>query len=307
MALPLHHLHGEKMACSKPLLAYKTPSGAITFHAVPNSNTIRLPCQQCWRCRLEYSRQWAVRILHESKMHLENDYITLTYAEEHLPENGILNYRHFQAFLRRTRKHLKPKKIRFYAAGEYGEKTQRPHFHAIIFGHSFTEKSPLGKSPSGFPLYRSAQLEKLWPWGHSSTGEVTFETAAYVARYVMKKINGDAQYEHYTRTNKETGEIYLATKEMSHMSLKPGIGKTWLDQNAADVYPEGKVITNGKEVNAPKYYDKKHAEKNKAVIDELKAQRQAEGRARWRDNTQRRLDVKEQIAIARTNLIRRKL
>lgn len=237
--------------------------------------------------------------MHEAQMHKENDFITLTYAPEHVPNPATLIYRHFQLFMRRTRKALKPKKIRFYMAGEYGEQNGRPHFHAIIFGHSFTGKSPLGKSAKGFTLWHSQQLAQLWPFGHVSTGEVNFDTAAYVARYVMKKVTGDLATEHYTKTDPGTGEIYLQQPELSRMSLRPGLGKNWLLKYANDVYPEGKIIANGQQANAPKYYDKLYEQMNPEVIENLKYEREKKGKENFDDNTDARLAVKEIVAKAK--------
>lgn len=247
-----------------------------------------------------------MRLLHEKQMHEDSDYITLTYAPEHLP-GPSLRYRDFQLFMRRTRKHLKPKKIRFYMAGEYGEEKQRPHFHAIIFGHTFAQKSPIGKSPAGFQLWRSAELNHLWPYGHGATGTVTFESCAYVARYLMKKITGDLAPQHYQVTDLETGEIIQRTPEFTRMSLKPGIGKTYLDKYKTDIYPEGQVVINGKLTNAPKYYDKLNERENPDMMEQLKYEREIKAKAHSTDNTNERLAVKEQVLKARSTIFKRKL
>jgi hypothetical protein len=135
--------------------------------------------------------------MHEAKMHPKNCFITLTYNNEHLPSDGSLNYEVFQLFMKRLRKKY-GKGIRFYMCGEYGDKLGRPHFHACLFGHDFADKKLWKTTDSKSKLYRSAELEKLWPYGFSSVGDVTFESAAYVARYIMKKVSGDASESHYT-------------------------------------------------------------------------------------------------------------
>lgn len=169
---------------------------------------LKVPCGQCVGCRLERSRQWAVRCVHESKLHAENCFITLTYDskkappldvenDQKLPSDISLYYRDFQLFMKRLRKRFPEKKIRFYMCGEYGENFGRPHFHACIFGHNFDDLVHW-QTRNKVPLYRSKTLEELWPYGYSSVGTVTFESAAYVARYIMKKVTGEAAELHYT-------------------------------------------------------------------------------------------------------------
>lgn len=194
------------MPCYKPLDAWRpdfsTGSKKLIFSYHPArcagpTPDLQVPCGQCVGCRLERSRQWAVRCVHESQLHKENCFITLTYASEHLPPDSSLHYRDFQLFMKRLRKKFTGKKIRFYMCGEYGENFGRPHFHACLFGHNFDDLK-LWKTQNNIPLYRSKILEELWPFGHSSVGSVTFESAAYVARYIMKKVTGEAAELHYT-------------------------------------------------------------------------------------------------------------
>lgn len=237
------------------------------FHERARHDCVRalfLSCGQCFGCRLERSRQWAIRCMHEAQMHDRNCYITLTYADEHLPAKRSLNYTHFQKFMKRLRKQQscwdvttgEPHAIRFYMCGEYGDEKTRPHFHACIFNHDFHDKT-IFKKRKNADLYKSALLEKLWPYGYSTVGAVTFESAAYVARYVMKKITGDQAEGHYRgAVDETTGEYEYREPEFNHMSLRPGLGAKWLEQYAADVYPHGLVVINGKEVTPPKYYDK---------------------------------------------------
>ena len=176
------------MPCFHPLQAWKTEDG-IKFYNPYKDNRhhkgIQIPCRQCTGCRSEYSRQWAMRILHESSLYTNNIFITLTYDAEHLPEYGTLVKKHFQDFMKRLRKKYNKKKIRYYQCGEYGEKFGRPHYHAIIFNHTFPDmKRVPGKHKD---LYTSEILKKIWKKGHVSIGTVNFETAAYVANYVQKK------------------------------------------------------------------------------------------------------------------------
>lgn len=201
------------MPCYKPLDAWRplnsTGSKKLVFSYHPARcgsvmPDLKVPCGRCVGCRLERSRQWAIRCVHEAQLHKNNCFITLTYDKAKLPERepGLppadisLHYPDFQKFMKRLRFKY-GEGIRFYMCGEYGEKLGRPHFHACIFGHDFSDKKVWKKTDSGSIIYRSAELEELWPYGFSSVGDVNFESAAYVARYIMKKISGEAAESHY--------------------------------------------------------------------------------------------------------------
>lgn len=296
------------MKCTRPLTAYKSDAG-VSFRETPNCIELKLPCGQCADCRLERSRQWAIRCLHEAKTHKTSCFITLTYDDEHLPEHANLQYRDFQLFLKRLRRARAPKKIRFYACGEYGETTERPHYHACIFGTNFPDKTYHCKTPQGETLWKSNELNKLWPHGHSLIGSVTFESAAYVARYIMKKITGQMAKEHYKRLNKETGEIYTKTPEFNKMSLKPAIGKTWLIKYWEDVFPNGTVISRGREVRSPRYYDKILKQLDPDLYEQLTTDRQEafHNKANYEDLTATRLQDHETVTTARIALLKRSI
>nr|QJB20072.1 MAG: replication initiator protein [Microvirus sp.] len=213
------------MACYKPIEAYRPSSSSskkLVFSYNPatcaSNVPILLPCGQCTGCKLQRSLSWAIRCVHESKLHAENCFITLTYDPKkvppaeagELPADTSLNYRHFQLFMKRLRKRFPEKNIRFYMCGEYGENFGRAHFHACIFGLDFPDKTKWKKGKGdNITLYRSKILEELWTYGFSSVGTVTFESAAYVARYITKKITGEAAESHYTfRRSYNRGDIY---------------------------------------------------------------------------------------------------
>lgn len=196
--------------------------------------SIDIPCGQCLECRLEYSRQWANRCVLEASEHDKNCFITLTYDDLHIPINNSVNSitgeitkvktlvkRDLQLFMKRLRKELDCYgiKIRYFACGEYGSKTQRPHYHIIIFGWKPNENDLhfLKQSPLGDNYFYSDMLEKLWPYGNNLVAECTWETCAYVARYVTKKVNIDNSF--YKDNNIE--------KEFITMSRRPGIGLNW--------------------------------------------------------------------------------
>ena len=188
-------------------------------------------------------------------MHKHNSFITLTFSPEALEQRDSpwsLNVRDFQTFMKRLRKKHN-KKIRFFHSGEYGEKNKRPHYHALLFGHDFPDRR-LFRERDGIKLYTSNELQELWPFGFSTIGELTFQSAAYTARYIMKKINGDSAESHYQTTD-QYGEIHNIIPEYCTMSRMPGIGHDWLKKYKTDVYPNDYVIVNGHEIKPPRYYD----------------------------------------------------
>lgn len=283
------------MPCYRPLLAWKTAQGEVVFvergHDVIAE--LSLPCGQCVGCRLERSRQWAMRCVHEAKMHEQNCFITLTYDDANCPHQ--LEYEHFQLFMRRLRKHFKNEGIRFFMCGEYGPQLQRPHFHACIFGLDFQDKYYWGTTGAKAKLYRSPTLEQLWPYGFSSIGEMNFASAAYTARYCMKKITGwNARYYYGGKT-----------PEFTHMSLKPGIGKSFLAKWKTDIYPNDYVIINGVKTKPAKYYDKQLKKIDEASYEEIKYEREKLGREQYQDNTPQRLKDKETVAKAKIATLKR--
>lgn len=289
------------MACFYPLNAFQLENGQIVFAERGKiRRSLVLPCGQCIGCRLERSRQWAMRCLHESKLHSQNSFITLTYADEH--HTPSLNYRDFQKFCKRLRKRLG--KFRFYMCGEYGGLNGRPHFHACIFGLDFPDKKIFRELPNG-NLYTSKILEELWPFGYSTIGDVTFETAAYVARYVMKKITGANADDRYWSCDDRTGELTKIVPEFNRMSLKPGIGARWLEKYMSDVYPSGHVVMNGIKSKPPRYYEKMYAELKPLDMETLQYDRYQ--LVNHDDQTPERLEVRATVVRAKIKQLKRKL
>lgn len=265
---------------------------------------LRIPCGQCIGCRLERSRQWAMRCIHEASLYEENCFITLTYSEEHLPDLRSLDYTQFQLFMKRVRKRYSPKRIRFFMCGEYGDEGSRPHYHACLFNHNFEDRKYFKTTKTGSKLYTSEILEGLWPFGMSSIGDVTFESAAYVARYIMKKVNGRDK-RNYEEIDRETGEVNYREKEFAHMSLKPGLGSGWWEKWKKEVFPHDRCIVNGQAVKPPKYYYLKLKEEQPYEHDEVAMARQLRAEQQKADNTDERLLVKEEVLKARLNLFKR--
>uniref|UniRef100_UPI00404773E8 rolling circle replication-associated protein n=1 Tax=Mariniflexile sp. TaxID=1979402 RepID=UPI00404773E8 len=298
------------MPCFHPITAYQSQDGAVHFHEskrLQSVRTLNLPCRGCRGCRLERSRQWAVRIMHEAALHPANCFITLTYSADTLPENQSLNYRDFQLFFKRLRKHYTGRTLRFYMCGEYGEQFDRPHFHACIFNLDFPDKVFLALTKNGDTLYRSPTLEKLWPHGHSSLGNLTFKSAAYVARYIFKKITGNMAQSFYSQMNPVTGEIYQKTPEFNHMSRRPGIGANWLKKYYSDVYPDAFLVVNGSKQKPPRFYDEALKKVDPDLHHQLQYERHLHAQERYLDNTDARLAVREAVALAQTKTLKRSL
>jgi hypothetical protein len=259
--------------CYHPVKGYRAFGGGVTFDAhkstgVPTS----VPCGRCLGCRLENSRQWAIRMMHEAQTHRENCFLTLTYDADHLPTDSSLERDRFPAFIKNLRNRLRgkrnkygePYKVRYFHCGEYGASGDRPHYHAVLFGYSFLGDRKQWTIRDGNPVWRSEELEELWPDGFSEIGSVTFKSAAYVARYVTKKIklsqysSEEAIRDYHERYLEVTldGEYREKEQEFATMSLRPGIGEGWFRKYWSDVYPKDQIVMNGKTMRPPRYYDR---------------------------------------------------
>ncbi len=283
------------MVCFHPLTAYKAPGGAVVFSPVEGwrDRSLELACGQCQGCRLERSRQWAIRCVHEAQLHSKNCFVTLTYDSDHLPKDGSLCLADWQKFAKRLRHKAGP--FRFFHCGEYGEVNFRPHYHACIFGLDFVADRGLWKDSGKFPLFRSPLLDETWGLGFATVGALSFKSAAYVARYVMKKVNGSLAAEKYGRVDEETGEVSFVRPEYVTMSRRPGIGAGWFKQFKSDVYPADEVVHEGKRYRPPRFYDSQLDELELCV---LKAKRRASVAVRVKDLTPDRLAVREKCLEA---------
>lgn len=286
------------MQCTKPIIGWygdQGPNGKrrLVFKRPPTSPNIsgdlEIPCGRCIDCRLEYSRQWAIRCMHEAQLHRHNCFLTLTYDNDHLPINGTLKKDDLQKFFKRLRKHISPKKIRYYACGEYGDQNQRPHYHCLIFGYTPSDGILTQHRPTS-DLYYSQQLHLIWQKGLITYGQVTFESAAYVARYATKKITGDRAQQHYERVDPGTGQVVSLLPEFACMSLKPGIGKNWYTKYQTDVYPSDDVVTRGYKSKPPRYYDLQLEKADQQLYDKVKDLRRLKASQKPKP-TQQQLDA----------------
>jgi hypothetical protein len=273
-------------------------------------------CGQCVGCRLERARVWAIRCVHEASMYRNNCFITLTFSPEGLhhsyrsknkyPFNSV-DIRDFQLFMKRLRKHT-GKKIRYYMCGEYGEKNKRPHYHALLFGFDFSDKELFFISKKGSNVYRSKVLDDIWGMGYTSIGDVNFHSAGYVARYVMKKITGDAALHRYSDIDSSTGEIISEVcPEFNSMSRRPGIGFEWFQKYYPDVVNYDHVIINSFKSRVPRYYDKLLEIQNPHLLDDIKDSRLTKMEKYADNNTPERLIAREHVIKQRIKLLTREV
>lgn len=243
------------MTCYKPLTMYWTGrytergKKEYTFNSKKGYYDMpqQIPCGQCIGCRLKRSRDWSIRCMAESRSHKSTCFLTLTYNDDNLPAGGTLVKSDVQKFFKRLRKNLNVS-VRYYMCGEYGDRRSRPHYHICLFGYDFPDKK-LWKVNNGYPLYNSAILSKLWPYGYAVIGELTADSAAYTARYILKKQLGKNAADYYDKLG--------IIPEYTCMSRRPGIGADWFDKYHNQLFAHDfKVLFKGVKVGMPSYYSK---------------------------------------------------
>jgi hypothetical protein len=312
---------------------------------------LQVPCGRCVGCRLGKSREWAVRCMHEASLYWNNCWLTLTLNDEYknTRENPYSVQRGQKSEITRFLKRLRKKYgvgIRYFYCAEYGEtcffcnKSEnqchsdgcghyypwrgRPHYHVCIFNHDFNDKK-LFKMINGLPHYTSEELDKLWTdpetglyMGWATISDLTPDSAAYTARYSLKKITGDLAEEddpvtgikHYQRITSD-GEIIDLEPEYNNMSRGSsklgtgGIGKGWLDDFSKEVLDNDAVLFKSMRIKPPRYYDDKLALIDPFTIDENK-QKRVDKAENSPDNTLERLATREYIALQKTEKLHRK-
>lgn len=309
------------MPCYHPVEGYRKPNGQWTSkdgHWPEMYPPMTRPCGYCKGCRFKKQQEWTVRCLNEQYMLEKQDrlssFITLTYDNKHLPPNNSLDYTHWQKFIRSLKKRNNGKSIRYFGVGEYGENFGRPHFHAILFGHTFNDLIPMHSNLSKSQELLSAWCEPLTqePRGFVSVGDVTPESISYVCGYVQKKIFGQGQAAHYKYIDKDSGEIttkkptnskFYRLPEKAFMSRRPGIGSDFYDIHKDDMYniKENNIHIKGKPVAIPSYYNNKYKQDNPAEWQQLQLKREDE----MREYTAEALIQHEKNFTARMSLYKR--
>ena len=239
--------------CLNPIKMTRFPDGKVmpTKYGDKKEDVFPVKCGKCIECCIEYSKEWSFRCALEAEMHDSSIIVTLTYDDDHLPTDGKLRYSDFQNFLKRLRKH---QKVRYLVTGEFGAKTKRPHFHAILFGYCPSDMVFLKYSPTGGKLYTSKELSDIWQCGFCPFEMFSQKGAFYAVKYMQKWL--------YSNDKEHRG--------ITRMSLKPGIGALnprWVNGISTD-----KLYVNGKYQKLPRYF-LKLAEKEGVVLDEIKSHR----------------------------------
>lgn len=215
------------------------------FRKLRGYDEIFIPCGRCPGCLYERTRAWSIRCMHESQLHRDNSFVTITYDDVHLPSNGSLVFRHLQLFFKRLRK--SGARFRYFACGEYGDKLARPHYHICFFGFSFPDRV-YWSHRKGSDVFRSKLLERCWRYGLSEVADFSPACAAYVAGYCQKKLLGSFRL---------MKEVHYGKRipEFTTMSRRPGIGREWLRKFQSDIYPHDKVVVGNTLQNPPRFYD----------------------------------------------------
>lgn len=227
-------------------------------------NSIPIPCGTCIGCKLDYSRQWAIRCVLESSFYDSNYFITLTYDDENCPKFLVKD--DLRRFINSLRKHCERYNLpspRFFSCGEYGSTSLRPHFHLILFNLYLDDLKVYKRTDDGI-LYNSETITNLWHKGYAVIGEVNYKTCAYVARYVTKKLD------------KSILEEYGFPKEFVLMSRRPGIGFGYFDQNHEKIYECDKIYFSMNGVDSfspPHYFDKLLDKLDPYLLEKVKDKR----------------------------------
>mgnify|MGYP000480071976 CR=1 FL=1 len=325
------------MPCYSTLKGWKDEeTGGIKFRRDGAREEMEVACGQCLGCRLDHSRMWAMRIVHESSLYEAsggNAFVTLTYRDKveatpeqvrggfYIPDDWSLNKKHFQDFMKRLRKAFAPQKIRFYMCGEYGSRCKhridldsvgcplcrvgRPHYHACLFNCTFPDLVPYG-SRDGELRFTSPFLERVWKYGFVDVGQLNYDSAAYVARYCLKKVTGVNADDHYMLFDLD-GVVTFVTPEFTLMSRRPGIGRDWYDRYKSDLFPSDEVPVPGHGVvkGMPRYYEELFKISDPLKLEEIKKVRKKFFEEHSYDFTPERLMDKYQVAKARVSLLKR--
>ena len=312
------------MSCNKPIVAYRKVvpdefgKRPTLFHQPSGDyEQVELACRKCHGCRRDQTLAWALRCTNEASQHQDNMFLNLTYDEQHIPEDHSLNVRDWQLFMKRLRKSIAPKKIRYYAVGEYGSpspmrhddivgnKIGRPHYHAMIFGHRFPDLEQAGKGDSGESLMESEICTKLWGQGNVKIGQVTFASAAYVTGYCTKKLYGTIAEDHYRYTDPATGVVYPVKPEFSVSSNRPAIGLGFYQEFVDDYKRNGFQYTAKGKVPIPAYYLRKMEESDPQIWEDIQARKIEFALSNLEDDTELRRAVKEECAARKYNKFER--
>ena len=284
------YLSRDRTATGKRKVVFDSSAGYI-------DREIEVACGQCRGCRAERARTWQLRCIHEASERKENCFLTLTYDMHHLPPGRTLVKADLRKFMKRLRRRISPKKISFYAVGEYGDRFGRPHYHVLLFGHDFSDSVFHRYSEKGYALYRSRTLSALWPFGNAWIGQVSGETAGYCTSYMVDK---------YTNADPDEERKFYGNREppFHTMSKRPAVGASWMAKFGEEALRNsGTVIYKGREVPLPQGYDKFYECEDPEAV---KAHRVRKKRAALKVTEEQR-EKRAEIWKARDKLFSRKM
>lgn len=287
------------MPCYRPVTVFKPDDGgAISFRELKGHREIRIPCGKCIGCRLEIVDAWAFRCMAEASMHKHNHFLTMTYDDDNLPADESLNHRDWQLFAKRLREKAGP--FRFFMCGEYGDNTQRPHYHALLFGLDIPDRVKCNSVYSVNTLYDSEMLREVWGKGFVTLGEVSHASAKYCATYALKRVSEDLEAERYTWVTRY-GEVLVRKQPYGKMSLRPGIGAEWLAKYKSDVANHGAVFQNQFAKKVPRYFCELMEKVDPVGAELLQYTKEEKAKSVYNPEnvTRDRLEVREQVAHAR--------
>lgn len=242
---PLTLYHSDDSSTKKTRVVDEFPNAPnkkYTFNEEKGFSPISIPCGQCLGCRMDHSRDWALRCIHHSKQYTRNCFVTFTFSNENLKNRKSVDVRQFQLFMKRMRKKLTLENrphVEYFHSTEYGEQRMRPHHHAILFNYYPPDAYPWEKKGPNI-YYRSNELEELWQHqGHVVVGELTYDTAAYTAAYTFKK---------------QRGKDYPEGISPEKMTCSQRIGVDYFLKYKDDYCSLGHIIHNEKKYRIPRRY-----------------------------------------------------
>lgn len=289
------------VSCYRPLKAYRTPAGEVKIGGAPGDcRSLELPCFRCIGCKLDRSRAWSLRIMHEAQLYDSNLCLTLTYSDENLPRSMSLEYPDFAGFMKRLRRRMVGvtrlpdgrKPIRFFVCGEYGERTQRPHFHAVLFNTAFPDMLQMKNGK-----FLSSIVDELWQHrGNVLVDRLSSAAAAYVAGYTLKKARESVYAE--SVVDMRTGELLDRRPPFVVMSRRPGIGAEWYRKFGSDLFPHDFAVAgDGKRYKVPRYYfERFKASADAGVVEDILERRYLKAAEHPEESRPERRAVREERA-----------
>ncbi len=318
------------MPCFSPLKGWKSAStGGLTFKRAESASTrMEVACGSCLGCRLDNSRMWAMRIVHEATLHESSggsSFVTLTYRDDDLPNDWGLSKRDFTLFMKKLRK--ASSKLRYFMVGEYGDvcrhgksisdgmlspavcgcRVGRPHYHAILFGKTFEDLEVCG-GRRDIVYYTSKKLEEIWGLGFVQVGDVTMQSAGYTARYCLKKMTGAYAPDWYENID-DDGVVHQVQQEYATMSRRPGLGAEWFKRFSSDCFPSDEVPVPGTGIikKVPRYYADIFEKEEPEVLEEVKLARKKFRTEHIEEYTPERLKSKYVIKKRQIEFLKREL